>query len=103
MRYFIQWPNTDTVYTEGHQPQGAVEIPQGVDPTVCDLVDGRLVVNPVKVAAKEVAEQAQAQAAQAAVIAKAARRLRLTGDMANVNSVAELKAIIKDIVAELGI
>ncbi len=99
MKYFIAWPNTATVYSEGFQPDGAVEVPAGLDPAISALVGGALVVDPIKAAAKQAAEDAKA--AQAAAII--ARRARLRTDVANANTLPALKALVADIVAELGI
>lgn len=111
MSHKINWhvlpAQPDTVYPPASAPPGSISIllPDDtyIDHTVCDAVNGEWVINPQKLADKQAREQAEANAAAQAAAEKAARRARLTGNMSSVNSVAELKVLIQDIVKELGL
>lgn len=61
-------------------------------------VDGQLVLDPVLLAAHQAAQQAKADALAAADAARAARTARLLADHTNVNSILELKALVKDLI-----
>lgn len=107
-QHYTPFPPNGTLYLhESACPGVCYPMLQGdgtlLDPEVVELKDGKLVVSPMKKAAKDAAQIAKNSADAAKKARLDALRAKIKGDVSAINSVAELKTLVLEMAEILGL